>query len=504
MAKPSHVVVIMSDQHHAGILGAAGDAIAQTPHLDALARDGARFTNAYCPFPLCGPSRMSFMTSQYPADLQLWDNHAALSSNAPTFAHGAAAAGYETVLSGRMHFVGLDQRHGFQHRLIGDVPKSAHLRAGWQLREVLGCLIGTPGYGLMGVRKSGPGRSGYLAYDEAVTEATVQWLRQRATRADAPPFLLVVGYVMPHCPFVAHQADFAAAARRLTYADLPPPDPHLHPLQAAMRRAVRIDPPPSLEDQWRTRAAYYGMVAHLDRQVGRVLGALAAAGLADDTLVVYTSDHGEALGEHGLWWKSTFYDGSSRVPLLLRWPGRLPAGQVVSQNVGLVDIGPTVLDCIGAPALPAARGRSLRALANGDATGWSDTVLMENVPITAPAPGQPAGPSRSVRQGPWKYNYYHGYAPELFHLGDDPDERTNRAADPTCAEVVARLHAAVLADWDPAAIDRHLARQRAEQALIRPTLQRHPLPEPDPVWYGTTPPDNFFDPVPYAAYHPEA
>ena len=188
----------MSDQHHAGVMGCAGDRVAHTPNLDRLAEEGTRFRNAYCTYPLCAPSRMSFMTARHPHELGLFDNEGHLGSDIPTFAHAFLSAGYDTVLSGRMHFVGPDQRHGYRDRILGEVSGSAYLGAGWRLERILGDLADTPGMGLAGVVKSGPGRTGYHAYDEAVTRATVRWLGERGRGDHDKPFLLTVGYVAPH------------------------------------------------------------------------------------------------------------------------------------------------------------------------------------------------------------------------------------------------------------------------------------------------------------------
>ena len=488
MSTQPNILLIMSDQHHAGIMGCAGDAAVHTPALDALAAAGTRFTRAYCPFPLCGPSRMAFMTARHPGDIGVWTNETQLGSDVPTFAHGLLAAGYETVLSGRMHFVGQDQRHGFRHRLIGDVPESAYLAAGWKLRQVLGDLTDTPGMARAGIMKSGPGRTGYHAYDEAVTRATAAWLRDRGRQPQESPFLLTVGYASPHCPFIAPPEDFARAAERISLADLPPAGPPPHPLIAAQREQFGVDPLPPVEAQWRARVAYYGLCGFLDRQIAQVLEALHGAGLADNTLIVYTSDHGEMLGEHGAWWKSCFYEGSQRVPLIVSWPGHFAAGEV-SRNAGLLDIGPTLLDLAGAPALPGVAGRSLRPLLEG-AAEWEDTVYAEYL-------GQYDGqivPCRMVKQGPWKYNYYHGLRPELFNLAEDPGEERDRRDDPACAAIRDRLHALALRDWDPDFVRRRVADWRAAQPLLKRWLDTAAPPEPDPLWFAA-PPENWYEPV---------
>ncbi len=219
MPNRPNILLIMSDQHQAGVMGCAGDAVAETPALDRLATAGALFSSAYCAYPLCGPSRMAFMTARHPHELRCWSNENQLDSDAITFAHGLLVAGYETVISGRMHFVGQDQLHGFTRRLIADVPESAYLSAGWKLQRVLGDLVDTPGMSLSSLVKSGPGRTGYHSYDEAVTRATVNWLAERGKAREERPFLLTVGYVSPHCPFVAPPEDFARYADRLSMDD---------------------------------------------------------------------------------------------------------------------------------------------------------------------------------------------------------------------------------------------------------------------------------------------
>jgi len=486
-----NILLIMSDQHHAGVMGCAGDPAAHTPNLDSLAAAGASFDAAYCPFPLCGPSRMAFLTARHPFEIDCWTNETQLDSDAATFAHAFLAAGYETVLSGRMHFVGHDQRHGFVERLVGDVPESAHLAAGWKLRTVLGDLVDCPGCSRIGVLKSGPGQTGYHAYDKAVCRATVDWLARRGRTPKAPPFLLVVGFASPHCPYVAPPEDFARAAGRISPADLPAGDEALHPLLRQWRRATGLEPPPPVDAQWRARVAYCGLCGLLDRLVGRVLAALAEAGLAERTVVVYTSDHGEMLGEHGLWWKSTFYDGAARVPLLVAAPGRIAPGRRIAQPVSLIDVGPTLLDLAAAGPLPGASGRSLRGLLEGSDAAGEQPVFAENI---ARAAGGEIVPERMVRLGRWKYNHADGYPPELFDLADDPGERRSRAADPACAEVLERLRAEALRDWDPAFVRRRLDAHLRARPLIAEWVRRARPAEPDPPWFDT-PPVNRFEAV---------
>jgi choline-sulfatase len=206
-------------------------------------------------------------------------------------------------------------------------------------------------------------------------------------------------------------------------------------------------------------------------------------------LVIYTSDHGETLGEHGLWWKSTFYDGSSRVPLLIAGPGI--ERRVITRNVSLMDIGNTLLDLCGIAPLPGASGRSFRAILSDNEAPWDDTVYAENV-----CPGlEPA--SRMVRSGPWKYNYYHGAGAELFNLEQDPGENNDLANASEYLPVAQRLRDLALKDWDPAYVTESVGRIARERKLITNWVRTVQPAEPDPLWFdqcGLKPPlENWVD-----------
>ena len=482
-----NVLLIMSDQHHPRRMGCAGDPLIRTPAMDRLAAGGVRCSSAYCNFPLCGPSRMSFMTSQYASGIDCLFNSSQLASGIPTFAHGFAAAGYETVLAGRMHFVGPDQRHGFEKRIIGDVSPTAYGYAGYKTEPVLGELLPSANNNAVGLETSGPGLTGYQAFDEAVCDRTVQWLQARdAAASENRPFLLVAGFMTPHAPFVAPPEDFAWYHERMTSSDLP--EPHLdrlHPIHRELRRRFdldRLDPIP-FEMQLRTRAAYYALCTFTDRLVGRILGALEQTDLASNTLTVYTSDHGEHLGEHGLWWKCSFYEASAGVPMILSWPGHLPAGGVVPGNVSLLDLGPTLLDLAGAPALPGADGRSFRCLLEGDEQAWPDQVIAESGNFW----NDRKIAQRMIRHGPWKLNVHHGMKPQLFQIEEDAGELHDRVDDPVCRDVVCNLEKRLREGWDPDDVERRMALRMQELPLLAEWARRTPLPEPDPPWFDTPP-----------------
>ena len=464
----------MSDQHTASIMGCASDPLVHTPHLDRLSDEGVRMDAAYCSFPLCCPSRMSFLTGRFASEIDCFDNRVQLSSDIPTFAHAFCVSGYETVLAGRMHIVGPDQWHGFERRILSDVTGTAYANAG-HAPGILEPLAHAMGGSRAGFEHSGPGRSGLQAFDDRVSEVSVRWLRQRGQEASGRrPFVMVVGYFLPHNPWIAPAEDFARYDGKITERDLPhlghePP----HPLHRGIRQRAgwnQID----IESQIRVRTAYYAMCTTMDRHVGRVLEALHDAGLAEDTLVVYTSDHGEALGAHGLWGKSTFFEESARIPLILRWPGRIAAGSTVAQPVSLMDLGPTLLDLAGATPLPVATAVSFAPLLlrpDAPHAAYPDAVISE------------LETGRMIRRGRWKYCHYVDMPDELYDLESDPQEMTNLAGTSDHAGQCRDLRTRLMAGWDPDRARQTIARREKELPLIADWIRTAAPPEPIPMWH---------------------
>jgi len=459
MSAQPNFMIILSDQHSPHLLRCAGDSLVRTPHLDSLAENGVLFDSTYCAAPLCVPSRMTFLTGRHCSDIGVWTNGCMLPSDIPTFAHGLGAAGYETVLGGRMHFVGPDQRHGFEKRIIGDVLSPFPGGPGPDLGHI---PLSTTGQTYKAVEVAGPGRTAYQAYDVAVTDACCRYLEERDR--DDRPFCLLVGYVLPHCPFICPRDLYEEYLDRV---DIPPVPPgYLENLHPAMRlwRQVRGVDDLTTEQIRRARAAYCGLVTFMDEQIGRLLQILEAAPFGEDTIVVYTSDHGEMAGEHGMWWKSSFYEGSVGVPMIWSWPGRLAAGKRVSAVTSLLDVGPTLLDLAAADPLSRIAGRSLRSFLEDGAppADWPDLTLAENYS------GGQERPGRMIRQGPWKLNHYHGHdRPQLFNLEEDPDEFHDRAADPACADIKEQLMERVLQGWNGDAIEATLERRTEARNLLR-------------------------------------
>ena len=447
---PPNVLVLMSDQHNPMVSSPYGHPFMRTPALQALADRGVTFENAYCPSPLCVPSRSAFLTGLPVHQVGAWDNSCPLPVSEPTWAHRLNAAGYETTLCGRMSIGGPNQMHGFAQRVHPEMRPGkmgssfpnwdAPIRARSGTRERL--------------ETAGAGDTFQQRYDDEVTDAAVAYLSDPARRDG--PWAAVVGWFLPHTPLTVRAEYFDMYYP--DHADQPSaaaqPIDTVHPQSRRFREHLGAEGLTEAQIG-RARAAYYGMVSFTDAQVGRVLEALASSGAADNTLIVYTSDHGEMLGEHGLWWKSSFYEPSLRVPLIAAWPGRIVGGSRVDTPVSLLDLTRTIVDAAGAdadgivgdnlfdPELDA--GRAVFAEFEAHATDR---------------------PGRMVRRGRFKLNYYHGEPQELFNLQADPNETRNLAASPAHADTRDDLIALVLKDWSPDEIDLRVRESQRRRRIL--------------------------------------
>ena len=454
--KPN-IVLIMSDQHQAAIMGNAGDPLVQTPNLDRLAETGTRFTDAHTSCPLCVPARMGFMTGRYPSEIDNWTNGCILPTYVPTFAHGLGAAGYEATLCGKMHFIGYDQFHGFEKRLAPDCY-------GKQLfPEVVyrGPYGNWTGGGKYPVEMAGYGYQGFQYYDDTVTDRAVEYLSNR--RADERPLCLVVGLICPHNPYVCRKELFDYYHERVSLPEsfvLEERAPFAY--LETLRRAYRLNEL-TVEQHRRARAAYYGLVTEMDEKVGRVMDAVAASECADNTAVIYCSDHGDMAGDYGLWYKSNFMNGSVKVPLIASWPGHWREGVESKAVTSLVDIAPTLLDACGAPSLPAASGRSVVGLLDGSCS----EAQWENLTFAEEAGAVGSGPKIMVRRDEWKFAYYAADdSCELFNENEDPAETCNRAKDPACFDLVRDFRALINERWSATSIEQTLEKARQEKAFI--------------------------------------
>ncbi len=363
-----NIILMISDQHAAPFTGCYGDNNADTPNIDRLAQSGALFENAYCPSPLCIPSRMAMMASQYPHDIGVYTNRDYLKSDIPTFVHALGIAGYRTSLIGRMHFIGPDQTHGFQERPFGDISVN------WPGSPLIDYGKLNPARGTKGptLQYAGKGETIIHQYDRAVTESAVNSINELANSRDPRPFFMTVGWYGPHPPYIALNEDY-------DYFDGQLPPPQLassncqteHPYLKSWRQQAEFE---NIDEEHvrRARTAYYGNVRMIDRQVGKVIDILQRNRLAQNTVIIYASDHGEQLGERGFWQKNTFYEHSIRVPLVWSWPENIKPRQRRTEIVNLIDLATSLIDIADGPDLPNGKGRSFLELLRGETNSWQN------------------------------------------------------------------------------------------------------------------------------------
>lgn len=454
----SNMLVILSDEHQARAMGCAGHPFVQTPNLDRLAARGVRFANAYTPSPICVPARASFATGQYVHQTRLWDNAMPYHGQIPGWGHALQAAGVRCESIGKLHYrragdpAGFDAEHIPMHVVdgVGMVWGSLRRpdeRVSPQTRMLADHI--------------GPGRSKYTEYDAAVTSRACDWLAERGRADGDAPWCLYVGLVAPHFPLVVPQE----------FYDLYPPEtlpePKLRPARGYRRHpwAQLQNAPMDSEAQFTSdderkaaMAAYFGLCTWLDHNVGQILTALEAAGLAETTTVVYSSDHGDNVGARGLWGKSQLYQESTAIPMVMAGPGIAPG--ICETPVSLLDVSVTIARHFGT-AIQAAPGTdSLAAIAARPAD--PERVVLSEYHAVGAVSG-----AFMLRKGRWKLHHYVGFPPELFDLTEDPEEMHNLAPEPAMAQTLAMMQAELRAICDPDAVN---AQAFADQDAL---IQRH-------------------------------
>ena len=461
-----NILVLMVDQL-AGTLFPDGPApFLHVPHLRALAQRSARFATTYCASPLCAPARASFMSGQLPSRTRVYDNAAEFASDIPTYAHHLRRAGYHTCLSGKMHFVGPDQLHGFEERLTTDVyPADFGWTPDWTRP---GERIDWWYHNLGSVTAAGVAEiTNQFEYDDEVAFHAVAKLHDLSRRADERPWCLTVSFTHPHDPYVARRRYWNL------YEDCPALEPAVPPIpfeahdphsQRLMRMSDHEAFAIRTEDVRRARRAYFANLSYVDEKVGEILGVLERAGMAGDTAVVFLSDHGDMLGERGLWFKMSFREGSARVPLMIAAPG-LPAGRV-DAPVSTLDVAPTLGEIAG--------------VGPGEIGPWIDGVGLSEiahgarrrgaVPMEYMAEGSVA-PMVASRDGAWKLVLCEADPPQLFDLAADPHEERDLAASPEHADRLEAMTAAARARWDLARIDAAVRESQARRHLVYEALR---------------------------------
>ena len=463
MTQPNFLIVVVDQL--TGTLFPDGPADwLHAPTLKALAARSVRFSNAYTASPLCAPARASFMSGQLPSRTGVYDNAAEFVSSIPTYAHHLRRAGYQTCLSGKMHFVGPDQMHGFEQRLTTDIYpadfgwtpdyRKPGERIDWWYHN-LGSVIGA------GVAEI----TNQYEYDDDVAHQACQKLYDLSRGADPRPWCLTVSFTHPHDPYVARRKywdlyegcdHLSPVVPPIAYADQ---DPHSQRLMDACDwRAFDL----SDEQVARARRGYFANISYVDDKIGEVLAVLAAT--RQQAVVVFVSDHGDMLGERGLWFKMNFLEGSARVPMMISAVGLEPG--LVEVPVSTIDLCPTLCDLAGvsmADVAPWTDGISLVPLAKGQ--GRAEPVAMEYA-----AEGT-ISPMVALRQGPWKYIACAADPDLLFNLDSDPLELTNRVGDPLVAEVLDGLRAEASLRWNLPGFDAAVRESQARRWVVYAALR---------------------------------
>ncbi|WP_417586213.1 choline-sulfatase [Pararhodobacter oceanensis] len=463
MTSPN-ILILMVDQLTGTLFPDGPEAFLHTPNLRRLAERSQRFSRAYCASPLCSPSRASFMAGQLPQRTGVYDNAANFPADTPCFTHHLRRAGYQTSLSGKMHFAGPDQMHGFEERLTTDIYPSDF---GW-----------TPDYRKPGERidwwyhnlgsVTGAGVAeitNQLEYDDDTAHQACQKLFDLSRGHDPRPWCLTVSFTHPHDPFVARRKywdlyeDCAETEpeEAVNYEAL---DPHSQRLLDSFDwRNFDI----TKDQQRRARRGYYANISYIDDKIGEILQTLEDT--RQEAVIVFVSDHGEMLGAHGLWFKMSLFEESARVPLMIA----LPEGRTgrVDQPVSTLDILPTLADLAGIPMAeitPWTDGESLVPLMNG-------TSGRGPVPMEYAAEGT-VTPLVGLVDGPWKYIACRADPEQLYNLDSDPGEQHNLAQDPQAAPVLERMRAMSRARWDLGAFDREVRDSQARRWLVYDALRQ--------------------------------
>ena len=445
-----NIVFICSDQHAYKYTGYMGHDYVKTPHLDSIAKQGVTFTDNYSGAPVCVPGRSCMMTGTYASDNHSYGNSTVWDGTHLTWSALMRDAGYHTWATGKMD---MNDEHdlGFVEGEVGN---------GHQRNPDITELFRRPVAYRTGERPNVDGRPRDDRHQDAErTQQTVDFIRNRSQQLNKP-WAAYVGLTQPHPSFVALRKyyDYYYPAK----VDMPNiPPGHLEDLHLAfqeLRHFKRIATPIPEERIRRARAGYYGMITELDEYIGQLWRAVEDTGQLENTIFIYTSDHGESLGEHGLWYKNNLYDVGIRVPLVMAGGG-LPAGKVINRPVSHVDLIRTLLEWSGAGTHPDLRGTSLSPLIAGESDAGPPFVYAENH-----SEGNTTG-SFMIRKGDWKYLHFTWYDDLLFNLSDDPGEFENRIDDPDAASIRDGLRSILHSQVDPEAVTRSAF--QAEEQMLR-------------------------------------
>lgn len=452
-----NLLILLSDEHNKRMLGVSGHSHVKTPNLDNLANEGVLFQNAYCNSPICVPSRAILATGRYNAEIGYWDNADPYDGKIPSWGHRAVEGNCDAVSIGKLHFLDDQAPTGFSEQInplnvVGGVGDLLGL-----IRQELPVRKGAANM----AKDVGSGETTYSNYDKKIAEDARKWILNR--KASDKPWVLFVSFVCPHFPLIAPPEFYDM------YPENEVPWPLLyeehqrskHPYYEAMRKCMNYDDYFDEEKVRKATSAYFGLCSFLDHNVGLVLDALQNSQFADNTNIIYTSDHGDALGMRGMWGKSTMFEESAGVPMILKGPN-LPKSKKIKTPVSLVDIFPTVVDSLNLS--PNSRdidlpGKSLLKIAQ-ETDDYERVVLSEYH-----AAASPVG-AFMLRKGKYKYVYFaEGYDPQLFNLEEDPYEQNDLFSNENFKDILNSFYDHLLKICDPEAVNKRAKKEQNDKIL---------------------------------------
>jgi len=446
--KKPNILVIMSDEHDPAVTGCYGDPIVKTPNLDRLADGGVVFDACYTTSPLCVPARLSFTAGKYVSRCGAWSNDCRLpSADYPSLPRIMNDAGYDSILGGKMHY-DKDRRYGFEDiinlpddenwmrkdgktgaRRDPEAPKTDVSVRNWEMRTSR-FYVGN--------------ESGIMEKDTRRTKVACDFLARRSR--DDKPFFYLLGYIAPHFPLIAPQEYYDMYKDKVPLPELR--EGWFENLPTNYKQLINgfgVDSE-DMELAKKGRELYWALTSWMDTEIGKVLNALADSEVADNTVVIYTSDHGENKGDHGMWWKNNMFEHSARIPCIVNWPSRWAGGQRRSKACSLVDIVQTIAALGGADVPDDWDGDSFLDYLDSENSDWKDFAVSEYYAHNI------SSGFVMLRQGDYKYVYHtrmdetHGPERELYNLKDDPGEWDNLADRPEQQARIKEMHDALVAE----------------------------------------------------------
>lgn len=442
--KKPNILLIICDEFNAQTAGAFGNKIVKTPHIDQLASEGITFDNCYTNSPICCPSRLSLISGKYISRTGVWGNHCWLpSDNYPSLAPILQQEGYETVLSGKMHF-DKTRRYGFTELFPG--WENEHIKTGIEhRRRPDDTSINQRDWKIRSnTFHTGSHSPHILGHDEKVTNHASNYIKKR-TAADKP-FFMIAGYLAPHFPLIVPEEYYKPYEGKLTLMQTPKADLAMQPRNYhQLRRGfglVNMDPQLELKG----KELYYGLVSWVDHQIGQLLQNLKNSKVGRDTVVIFISDHGENMGEHGMWWKNCMYDSAARVPLIISWPERWKGGQRRSKVCSLLDVTRTIIDLADAKAPEDWNGGTMVNWLDDQKATWKDFAISQYYAKNT------ASSYVMYRSGQYKYVYHskpvwpYPQERQFFDMKNDPKEFVNLETVPDYQQKIKQMHEALVAE----------------------------------------------------------